>query len=450
LLRETVLFLWITACVVGALARPFFGALMILLHYVLKEVLIVETYGAFERYSCFEILYLATMAGVVVTQAHRLGDFMPRSMVDWGMLGFLMVMVASAMVNGVPVFDHKYIDLYFKATVLYFLVSRLADTPRRIIIVALCMVLATAYLVYLGWSKFRTGELSIARPYWFSSFHEFGLQIVITLPLLGALVLARIKPFLRALLFALIPLFVLVGMRSYSRSAYLGVGLGVVLLLWYYRHRWYVGFAAAPFIVYAFLHQPERVQARMQSIWSHKTALGTEDTSIAGRFEQMRTAMRVVAAHPLLGIGPRQFFLKYSQFVSAEDEKGVTYTMHSVPLLIMAEEGLLGFAVYYGLLVAGALRAARYAVRRARDDPELETVAVVAAGALMGYIAYIAYSLTQPAMWTINIYGTVALVEAARRVTAAYFHELAEAREPAEEPRSVWLPREPSTEVVFP
>jgi O-antigen ligase len=164
----------------------------------------------------------------------------------------------------------------------------------------------------------------------------------------------------------------------------------------------------------------------------------------------MRTAMRVFWSSPVFGIGPRQFFLRYSQFVSAEDEKGVTYTMHSVPLLILAEEGLLGIIAYYCFLVAGAISAARYAIRRAREDPELEVLGVVAAGALMGYIAYIAYSLTQPAMWTINIYGTVALVEAARRVTVAHFRELAEAQEPVEEAPPAWLPRRPSTEVVFP
>jgi O-antigen ligase len=188
----------------------------------------------------------------------------------------------------------------------------------------------------------------------------------------------------------------------------------------------------------------------MESVWTRKTIDGVEDTSISMRLEQMRTAMRVIASSPLFGIGPRQFFVQYERYVSAEDWRGWTYTMHSVPLLILCEEGLLGFAAYYGLLVFGAFRAARFAGRRARGEPGLETVAVVAAGALMGFMAYFAYSLTQPGMWEINIYGTLALVEAARRVIVAHFGELAEAPAPAEAAVPGWAPPQPSTQVLFP
>jgi len=450
--RVPIFVAWLAIVVLVTIRRPFFGSLVILVHYVLRDVLVAETYWWFRHNSNFELLYLATVVGVLTTRGGRLGEFMPSGPVDWGVLGFLFVLVAAALVNGVVVVGHKYIDLYFKAMVLYFLLSRLADTPRRVTTVALCLVFATGYLAYVAWRKYRTGELTIARPYWFSSFHEFGLQIIITLPLAGALVLARFRPYVRVLLFALIPLFVLMALRSYSRSAYLGAGLGVAMLLWHYRRHWYLAFAAAPLVVYAVLHQPARVSARLESIWTHKTAEGSVDTSIEMRLEQMRTAMNVLSSHPVLGIGPRQFFQQYDQYANPEDfgQHEWTYTMHSVPLLILCEEGILGFAVYYGLIVFGAIRAARLAVRRSRDVPGLETVGIVGVGALMGYLAYLAYSLTQPTMWTINIYGTVALVEAARRVVVAHFREAAEERETVPSAAPGWAPSQPTTQVLFP
>jgi len=452
-MREYVFILWLIIVALVALRQPFFGALVILLHFVLRDVLIDETYGWFRYNSNFEALYLATMVGVLITRTGRLGQFMPSSQVDWGMLGFLLAMFFSALLNGVQVLGHKYIDLFFKAVVLYFLLSRLADTPRRVVIVALALVIATCYLAYLAWRKYRAGELTIARPYWFSLYHDFGLQIVITLPLAAALVMARLWLWLRVLLFVMIPLFVLVALRCYSRSTFLGAGLGCVMLLWYYRRRWYIAFAAVPFIVYAILHQPGRVQQRMESLWTHKTAEGEQDTSISMRIEQMHVAMKVISQSPLLGIGPRQFFSHYGDYAGSEElyqATQMTYTMHSVPLLILCEEGLIGFATFYGLIVFGALRGARSAAIRSRGSPELENVGVIAAGAFMGYLAWCAYSLTMGAMWTINIYGTVALVEAARRVVVAHFRELAEEQETVPSVAPGWAPSQATTQVMFP
>lgn len=450
--RVPLFLTWMTIVVLLTLRRPFFGALVILLHFVLHDFLVRETYEWYYGQG-FELLYITTMVGVLTTRPQRLGEFWPRSMVDWGMVGFLMAMVASAMVNGVQVFDHKYIDLFFKATVLYFLVSRLADTPRRVTILALVLVLSTSFLVYLAWDKYRSGQLKIARPYDFSNYHEFGLQLVITLPLVGALVFSRFRLIFRAFFFLLVPLYVLIALRCWSRSAFLGIVLGIALLAWYYRRRWYVGLAAVPFVAFAVVHQHEYISQRLESVWTHKTGIGTVDTSISQRLEQMRTAMNIISAHPVFGIGPRQFFAQYEMYASPGDRLGGTYTMHSVPLLILCEEGGLGFAVYYGLIVLGSMRAAYFAARKTRDAPELETVAVVGAGALMGYLAWMAYSLTTAAMWTINIYGTVALVEAARRVVLSVLaeqeQEETELDMEAAAPAPVSLPPPGTTEVAF-
>lgn len=448
--RVPIMLAWFAIVVLVTLRRPFFGAVVILVHFVLRDFLIDFTYGWFYYNTNFELLYIATMLGVLITRADRLHEFMPRSQLDWGMVGFLLALVASALVNGVAVFNHKYIDLYFKALVLYFLLSRLADTPKRVTIVALAIALATSYLVYVAWDKNRAGLLRIARPYWFTSFHEFGLQIVMTLPLVGALVLARFKQIYRVGFFVLIPMYVLVSIRCWSRSAMVGAMFGVAMLAWYYRRHWYLGIAAAPFVVLAITHQRGHTAQRFESIWTHKTVVGTQDTSIQMRLEQIKTAMNIVSANPVLGVGPRQFFIQYEYYARPEDRLGGTYTMHSVPLLILCEEGLVGFAIYYGLIVFGAIRGARFAAKQTRDAPELHTTSVIGAGALMGFLGYVAYSLTQPTMWTINIYGTVALVEAARRVVVAHFQTEVELDPSAVVARPAWDPRRPATEVVFP
>lgn|GEM_PF-2063313 len=501
--RPALMLVWLVVCVLVALRRPFFGAAAILVHFILKEVCVVETYGYFDTLHFYEVMYIATVAGVLLTQEVPLGEFFPRTPVDWGIVGFFLVMLGSAAVNGVPVLSpypaYKYVDLYFKAMVLYFLLSRLANTPRRLTVMAFALVAATSYLVFLAWSQVYSGALVYARPYWFSAFHDFGLQMVITLPLAGALLAARLGeetrlaagsllaayvaftwwaasipayPYagigafvcllliisfvtgefplgIRVALFTILPLFVLVTLRSMSRASYLGAALGLMMLGWYHRRRWYLVILALPVVAYAVVHQTERVSARVESLWTHRTRFGEEDTSIDMRKEQMRTAMRIVSSYPLLGIGPRQFFIRYHEWVSPEDFRGWAYTMHSVPLLILTEEGFVGFAVYYGLIVLGALLDAKRAAERARDAPDLARVAVIGAGAFMSFLAWAAYSLGNAAMWTINIYGTVALVVATRRVVDAYYLGAAAAAEPAVRPATQWQPRGPTTEVIF-
>jgi len=497
-LRDIIIVIWLIVCVVLTLRDPFFGAVAILVHFVLKEVLIVETYEFFLQLHFFAVLNIATLAGVLLTRSDRLGEFWPSGLVDWGIIGFFGALLLSSAVNSVEVIGHKYIDLYFKAMVLYFLLSRLTDTPRRVMITALALVAATSYLMFLAWSKVHMGYLVYARPYWFSSHHDFGLQLVITLPLIGALVsghfattervaavlllllfgfftreclwLEATRPALvgvgitlmlaaalmlgqaalgaRVALFVLLPFFVLVSLRCMSRSAYLGAGLGLAMLMWYYRRKTRVIILSIPFIAFAIYHQTERVQARLESIWTQRLATGEEDVSIDMRKEQFRTAMRILSAHPVLGIGPRQFLLRYYEWVSPEDFRNWSYTMHCVPLLILTEEGMIGFAIFYGLIALGALRDARRAAIRARGEPELEDVAIVGAGAFMGFLAWMGFSIGQPAMWTINIYGTVALVEAVRRVTEAHF--LAVEERAAEEAEAQGLVFEPATtEVLF-
>jgi len=418
---------------------------------MIRETIWYETYGYFYVYHGFEVLYIATIVSITMAHPDRLVTFVPKSMADWGMLGFMAAMLISALVNGVSVFGHKYIDLFFKAVVLYFLLSRLADTPRRLLLVALVMIAASSYEVYLAWSKYRAGELSWARPYLSTPIHYFGLSLVLILPLIGALLAWRAWLPIRLVLFGLIPLYVITTLRTTSRSAMLGVGLGLAMLAWYHRKRWYWLVPGIPFVAYAIVHNPESVMARMESIWTHKTETGAKDVSIQMRFEQMRTAKNVIASSPLFGIGPRQFFRRYLEFAGDQAiVAGGTYTMHSVPLLILCEEGFIG-GLMYGLIVLGALLDAWYAVRMTRGDPAMEVTGIIGAGGLMCFLAFLAYSLGQPSMWRGNIYAMVALASAARRTVEAHLAQTADEREPVAGTPAPWMPRPATaeTEVAF-
>jgi O-antigen ligase len=82
-------------------------------------------------------------------------------------------------------------------------------------------------------------------------------------------------------------------------------------------------------------------------------------TAILFRYEMVQTAMRMVAQHPLLGIGVGQYFLLSDSFSSPDLVSMMTTVdftsranAHNYFLQVTAELGLVGFAAFCWLLVA--------------------------------------------------------------------------------------------------
>ena len=452
-MREGLTLIAMVVLVLLTIRWSFIGVLSLMLASVLRDTLIVETYGTFFTYHGIQVFYIATAVSVILFHPDRLSSFVPRGLTDWGMIGFLLALLISAALNGVDIISHKYIDLFFKAVVLYFLISRLVATPAQLVATVVTLIAATTYLTYRALSLYRAGYVSFARPYLLSSYHEFGLILVLTVPLIGAMAVQRRlwAPF-RLVLICLLPVYLLAVLRTQSRSSMLGMFLALAMLGWHMRKRWYLLLPLVPLLAYAIAHNPDAVLNRLTSIWTHELE-GVEDGSIRSRFEQMRTAQNIIKSNPIFGIGPRQFFVRYVDFVSKDDEinrtREVQYTMHSVPLLILCEEGLVGGLAFL-LLVVGGLCSAYYVVKHTRGDPEMDAVAAVGAGSLMAFLAWLAYGLANPAMWVVNIYATIGLLTAARRVVAEHLATKA-AEAPAATPAPVpWaVGAAGTTDIVF-
>jgi len=212
----------------------FYGALAILATFVLFPVVVEQTYGYFYRFHIPQVLYAVTLLSLLAAGKRYLPRLAPRTLPDWGMIAFLLVMTASSIANGDDPFTNRRVALFFKAAVLYFLLSRTADSPKKVLAIVWVIALSAIYLAFISWRKYRTGEVAYARPAIWMSIHQFGMQLVIALPMVGALI-RRVRLPLKFLLLGCVGLIVLVGLRTQSRSAYLGLGVGLVMLGWYHR-----------------------------------------------------------------------------------------------------------------------------------------------------------------------------------------------------------------------
>lgn len=160
---------------------------------------------------------------------------------------------------------------------------------------------------------------------------------------------------------------------SYSRGAFLGSGVLVVLWLLRLRPSWrLIVPSAAVLLVLALVAAPftvRRYARRVETLLSGAPGLGNieSESSFRGRAGEMLAAVRMFSDRPLLGVGWGRYeerYLDYSWRIGL-DRRGVPRRAHSLYLEVLAESGLVGLAalalllwgVVAGLVRAGPLRA---------------------------------------------------------------------------------------------
>jgi putative inorganic carbon (HCO3(-)) transporter len=124
-----------------------------------------------------------------------------------------------------------------------------------------------------------------------------------------------------------------------TRSIFLAaVPAGALVLAWSYK-RWLV-WAMPPAALVMFLAAPLPIQDRVESVFRPH---GDVDSN-SRRIIMARTGLRMIAAHPLLGIGPEQIQPQFVAYLPADVPrplpKGWYGHLHNVYLQYAAERGL--------------------------------------------------------------------------------------------------------------
>jgi O-antigen ligase len=161
---------------------------------------------------------------------------------------------------------------------------------------------------------------------------------------------------------------------TFSRSAEVGASAAVALLLLLKDKRL---LAILPVLALVFfVAAPARVTNRVESIFNLK------DPTNADRVAMLGEGLRMVKAHPVLGLGPNMVQPFYAQYREADAVNAVNPHLHNVPLQIAAERGLIALAAWLWFVVA--LVAALWKMLRDNHQKLLAATALATVVAMLG------------------------------------------------------------------
>ncbi|HEV3218063.1 MAG TPA: O-antigen ligase family protein [Vicinamibacterales bacterium] len=160
---------------------------------------------------------------------------------------------------------------------------------------------------------------------------------------------------------------------TFTRSAWIGTlaGLGVLLSLKDVRLLVVLPFLAAAFFALA----PHGVTHRFYSIFDPVDVTNIE------RIAMLREGARMVAAHPLVGLGPNMVEERYAEYRAPTDPFHNNQHLHNVLVQIAAERGLPALGAWLWFVLSLALDLTKK-LRRAAE-PMFPAAAVAALAAML-------------------------------------------------------------------
>jgi putative inorganic carbon (hco3(-)) transporter len=169
------------------------------------------------------------------------------------------------------------------------------------------------------------------------------------------------------------PALVVAVALTFTRTAVVGACAAAALLLSMKDFRLLAALpvVAALFIVFA----PGKVNARVASIFD------MNDPTNRDRIAMMREGAHMIAAHPLVGVGPNMVQPLYAQYRDPSAVEKVNPHLHDVPLQIAAERGLPALAIWLSFIVVLVVDLARR--YRASDERFLAAAGLAAVAAML-------------------------------------------------------------------
>ena len=246
--------------------------------------------------------------------------------------------------------------------------------------------------------------------------NEFGVALVMLLPLLFYLWHTAVDRRLRRALMVMGFLIAFATIFTYSRGALVGVCAMAVVLWFRSPAKMSMGLAilVCGAAIYAFA--PQSWFNRMETIETYQ-----DDSSATGRIDVWWASLRIAELHPIMGGG---FSVTHYADITNRMLAGTTLrrlsvgrAAHSIYFDVLSEHGWVGLALFLMIAVC-AWRSCTSLIRNSRDRPDLAWANVLGRMGQAVLIGYWTSGAFQSLAYFDEYWCIVFIFEAARRVVA--------------------------------
>lgn len=294
---------------------------------------------------CQSFLFLSSVFALIVYYRHP-GILDHKGLpFFWPILFCILTSVVSSLASDNPLYSLKALKKFLLIVIVLFLYSRFLQSEKQIKGLIATLFLSSSASAVLAAIQFPTADLLHRASGFLGHWQTFAGQQMMVIAVLVALLLFLPKYRFYHLGFLLILTAGLI--FSETRGSWLGAILAVFLLFWMKDKR--LAFALILLALCAFYLLPERVQTRAYSIYSALTD-GTIDEP---RFNMWQTGLNMIAAHPLLGVGPDRVKDLVSHYGGNPNYQPIYFMhLHNNYLQLAAERGIPGLLAWIWFLTA--------------------------------------------------------------------------------------------------
>ena len=327
------------------------------------------------------------------------------------MVVYLLVIVASSVYGGAEAASSAAVTSFLtEGLVLYLLVTNAVRTPRVLRMVVWALLLAGALMAALSIWQQATGTVGsafgglaqttdsevskrLAGP--IGETNRYAQVLLVLLPL--AVYAARVER-RTELRFAAVGAAILIlsgVVLTLSRGASVSLALLTLAMLAVrfvrVRHILVLGAVLAGFVLTVAPSYLDRLESLQGVAGATSADRSAADNAIRGRATENLAALNVFADHPILGVGPGQFFNEYSQtYANALDIRflDTRRRAHNLYLELAADTGLLGLFAFLAIVITTMVQLWRLSrVWAAAWRPEYADLARALALSLVAYLA---------------------------------------------------------------
>jgi len=353
-MRDIVVLLFLIGCILAAFRQAWYGVLALAIFSYLNP----HSFAwGFMRYSvpAYEIIFFAVMLAFLTTH-----DRQPTPR-DWRIPTFFFLWFYFLLTTTVALVRDAAWDKFLLVSKIYLpmlLTLWLINTRRKLYLLIITIAASIGLIAVKGgiWAILSGFQYRVYGPEG-TQFYEnnaFAVATNMAIPLIILWLRETENKWLRRVLMAAIPLCMASSLSSWSRGGMLSLAATTLFLIWNSRRRVLVAIPLVAIGLYLVtLYLPQEWFARMHTIETYQ-----EDASAMSRLTTWTDGFHWALAHPFKGSGFEGW-----RYVTRAD-------WHSSYVEIMAEHGLIAFAMWFSLLFGSLISLTRLP-RLTRYVPEM-------------------------------------------------------------------------------